>query len=332
MKKPNDFDRAVRTWLDAEGTWKAPPELLRAVSAEAHARRPRPRWLATIRRDGAAASPPAAIFLTPRVLAFVALALLLVAIIAAAVIGAGSRSPQLAVEPTPMPTLQHSMTVDEVTQVVLAELNVDQVGLAIVPPHITKVTLVAPNGSYDFGAGLENIGSSALTWVVEVQGTFVICSSFCDERDAETFLVGDADAQVGGTRGNPAHTTIFNIPSTAFRQLLADHGLLWTAAPVPTAGVVPAATIVQGLDPRLIPSSSPIDPTPSRDGPMYGLISVVNPSLAQSGSPLPVAPVAGTRAIWWVAAMGPFPKPGGGGYAWAAFDAVTGEQLLTGSS
>lgn len=329
MNESDDLGRALRTWLGAEGARPAPPDLLRAVAADVQARRPRPRWLALARRDGAIAAPAVSGLGGARALAFIALALLLVAIVAAALVGAGSPSPHSAVAST-QPTAHAVMTVDEVTHVVTAQLLENRVGLSVVPTRITKVTLVPQNGTYDFGAGPEALDTAGATWVVEAEGTYVICSSFCDARDSETFLVGDADGLIESSRPNPSSAP-YGIPSSVFRELLAAHGLQWTAAPVPASGVVSASTVVKGLDPGLFPSQGPLDPTPPRDGPMYGLVTVVDSAAAQSPGALFLFD-GGTRAIWWVAAIGPIPKPGGGGYQWAAFDAVTGGQLLTGTN
>jgi len=323
----NDLARSLSVWLENEAAPRAPSELRMRVADATRSRRPRPAWFATLRGDGLA--DRRITWNRPALGLGAALVLLAIALVAALV--AGTAEPI----PTPIPQVPEAvdalidipedltprLEVLDVERAVLNEMRVESVGLVQLPIQIRTVTLLPANTTYRWGNPElhASITFEEQTWIVEVDGMYAKCSSFCDAGTSHWFNLGD-------TSPGPFHPTgehtgrgaFYWVPALTFRQNLADHGLAYVPAEIPSSGsgFVDAQTVLE----HGFTTANHVQ------GPAFGLITVVDPGLAGKGSPMPASPSgATTRAIWWAQLMEP-------PVTWVVIDAVTGDVLDTGSS
>ncbi len=231
---------------------------------------------------------------------------------------AGSPAPSPASLPSPAvvtpPALNPRLTPAAAEATVVALVETGHVGLASTPVVVTKVTLVGAGGTYPYDSRGNGFYADALSWAVEVSGTLVQCSSFCDEDpNGGLALIDDATGDLLSLVYLTT-TDVEQVPSGDFRQRLQDNGLVWSTIAAPPAGIVAERTIVQNLDPRI-----------PWVGPILGRISIVNPAATQQHEFRFLTPPAGSALIWWVSVMGST----SGQWTWTAFDAATGQTVLS---
>ena len=100
---------------------------------------------------------------------------------------------------------------DQVEREVVGMIEANHVGLASVPVTVTKITLMPPGATYlyvDGSSGYpeESFSEVSLYWAVEATGTWVICSSFCDEHPVGAYAIDDATGHIGSSATGPTGT------------------------------------------------------------------------------------------------------------------------------
>ena len=220
--------------------------------------------------------------------------------------------------------LSPKRTADQVEREVVGMIEANHVGLASVPVTVTKITLMPPGATYVYVDGSsgypeESLSEVSLYWAVEATGTWVICSSFCDEHPVGAYAIDDATGHIGSSATGPTGRG-FVVPSESFRRVLADNGLLFIPAEAPPTGVVPSGAIIERLDPRSF------GPDLSIGSPLFGTVVWQNPAMTRGG--MDWWPSTGaSRAIWWAGSNQI--SAGGEDQIWAVYDAKAGVLLET---
>lgn len=219
--------------------------------------------------------------------------------------------------------LSPKRTADQVEREVVGMIEANHVGLASVPVTVTKITLMPPGATYQYVDGSSGypeksfIGVS-LYWAVEATGTWVTCSSFCDERPVGAYAIDDATGRNTADLAWPKERA-FDVPSEPFRRVLADNGLLFIPSEAPPTGVTSRA-IIERLDPRSF------GPDLSIGSPLFGTVVWQNPAMNRGA--MDWWPSSGaSRAIWWAGSNQL--TAGAEEQIWAVYDATTGALLET---